>query len=102
MKIVNDIKESINKFSLAQLTSNDSGKTSASGTCGVLICTIGSLCFLYGAILKQSDLINQSVIMTTIGAGLLGYRKSKESKIQTTDDTTTNDTTEDSSETPTK
>lgn len=72
-----DLKEMINKFSFAQMTSNSDGKTSASGTMGVLICTIGSICFLYGSLIKDSDILLQSVVFTGIGAGLLGYRKSQ-------------------------
>lgn len=71
-----EAKEMINKFSFAQMTSNSDGKTSASGTMGVLICTVGSICFLYGSITKDSDILLQSVVFTGIGAGLLGYRKS--------------------------
>lgn len=78
-----DIKEMINRFSFAQMTSNSDGKTSASGTMGVLICTIGSICFLYGSLIKDSDILLQSVVFTGIGAGLLGYRKSQYPSKQT-------------------
>lgn len=72
----------INKFSFSQMTSNSDGKTSGSGTMGVLICTIGTLCFLLGAIdtafiTKTTDIMVQSIIFVGIGAALLGYRKSK-------------------------
>jgi hypothetical protein len=73
-----DLKEMINKFSFAQMTSNSNGKTSASGTMGVLICTIGSISFLYGSLIKDTDILLQSVVFTGIGAGLLGYRKSQD------------------------
>jgi hypothetical protein len=72
-----DLKEMMGKFSFAQMTSNSNGKTSASGTMGVLICTIGSICFLYGSMVKDNDILLQSVVFTGIGAGLLGYRKSQ-------------------------
>lgn len=72
-----DLKEMINRFSFAQMTSNSDGKTSASGTMGVLICTIGSISFLYGSIVKDNNILLQSVVFTGIGAGLLGYRKSQ-------------------------
>jgi len=68
----------INKFSFAQMTSNANGKTSMSGCMGGLICTASAIGFLWGAVSKQNDLINQSVAYAVIGAGLLGYRKSKE------------------------
>lgn len=69
----------INKFSFAQLTSNNDGKTSGSGTMGILICTVGSLCFLLGSIdkmffSKSSDILIQTVVFTGIGAALLGHR----------------------------
>ena len=74
------ILEQINKFSFAQMTSNESGKTSASGTMGVLICTVGTLCFLLGCvdklfISKDIDVITQSIMFVGIGVSLLGVRK---------------------------
>jgi len=68
----------INKFSFAQMTSNANGKTSMSGCMGGLLCTASAIGFLWGAVSKQNDLINQSVAYAVIGAGLLGYRKSRE------------------------
>lgn len=72
----------INKFSFSQMTSNTSGKTSGSGTMGLLICVVGSLCFLLGCIdklfiNKDADIVMQSIVFVGIGAALLGYRKSK-------------------------
>lgn len=74
-------KLDINKFSFAQLTSNSDGKTSGSGTMGVLICTIGCLTFLAGCVdkiffSKDVDILVQTIIFTGIGATLLGVRKS--------------------------
>lgn len=74
----------IDKFSFAQMTSNSNGKTSGSGTMGILICTVGTLCFLIGAIdttfiSKTTDVMMQSIIFVGIGTALLGYRKSKSS-----------------------
>lgn len=71
------------KFSFAQLTSNSNGKTSGSGTAGLYIVFIGGVCFLLGCIDKMFldksiDIITQSIVMVTIGAALLGYRKSKD------------------------
>jgi len=76
------IKEMMEKFSISQMTSNGSGKTSASGTMGCLICTAAAICFIWGSFTKQSELVNQSIAYTAIGAGLLGYRKSKEGKTE--------------------
>jgi hypothetical protein len=80
-KLISDIE----KFSFSQMTSNSNGKTSSSGTMGVLICTIGSFCFLLGTFDKMFfgkdvDILIQSIIFVGIGAALLGYRKSKDAK----------------------
>jgi hypothetical protein len=82
---IKQLKSAINKFSFAQMTSNSDGKTSGSGTMGVLICTVGAICFLMGCIDKMFigkdiDILNQAIIFTLIGAGLLGYRKSVKTK----------------------
>ena len=83
----------MNKFSFGQMTSNSDGKTSGSGTMGILICTVGSLCFLLGAIDKlfitgNIDVITQSIIFVGIGATLLGYRKSKDSGVKPVEEET--------------
>lgn len=86
----------INKFSFAQLTSNSDGKTSGSGTAGIYIVFIGGLCFLLGCIDKMFldnniDILTQSIIFVTIGATLLGYRKSKSSvDVRSTDESQDN------------
>lgn len=77
------IVAAIEKFSFAQMTSNSDGKTSGSGSMGILICTIGAVCFLLGCIDKMwishsIDIVSQSIIFVGIGAALLGYRKSKD------------------------
>jgi hypothetical protein len=70
-----------NKFSFAQMTSNSDGKTSASGSMGVACMMTGLLAFLVGAvdhfIHSNNDIMTQSMILVTLGAGLLGYRKSR-------------------------
>jgi hypothetical protein len=77
MKIQNlgDIK----KFSFGEMTSNDSGKTSGTSSAGLYIIFIGGICFFLGCIDKMFldksiDIINQSVMFTTIGAALLGVK----------------------------
>lgn len=69
----------IKKFSFGEMTSNDTGKTSATSTSGVYIIFIGGICFFLGCIDKMFldksiDIINQSVMFTTIGAALLGVK----------------------------
>lgn len=81
----------INKFSFGQLTSNSDGKTSGSGTAGLYIVAIGGLCFILGCIDKMFfgntiDIVTQSIVLVGIGAALLGYRKSKDSPIQVSDE----------------
>lgn len=75
------------KFSFAQLTSNSDGKTSGSGTAGLYVVFIGGICFLLGCIDKMFldksvDILTQSIIFVSIGATLLGYRKSRDSGIE--------------------
>lgn len=82
----------INKFSFAQMTSNSDGKTSGSGTLGVIAGLAAVLTFVYGVIdysfiSKNGDIMTQSIVVLTIGAGLLGYRKSKEASIITANNT---------------
>jgi hypothetical protein len=72
-----DIKESINRFSFGQMTSNSDGKTSASGTMGIFLCLVSGVSFTIGAISKNDSVLLNSVVLAGIGAGLLGYRKSK-------------------------
>ena len=78
---INEVKERMKKFSFIQMSSNSDGKTSASGTMGVVICSVASLCFLLGAFTKQDSLLVQCTVFGGLGAGLLGYRKYKEGPI---------------------
>jgi len=69
----------IQKFSFGEMTSNNNGKTSSTSTSGVYIIFIGGLCFILGCIDKvffnhSIDVINQSIMFTTIGATLLGVK----------------------------
>lgn len=73
----------ISKFSWAEMTSNESGKTSASGTIGVIISLVGALGFLLGIVDKMFlgksiEVLDQSIFVIGIGVGLLGYRKGKD------------------------
>jgi hypothetical protein len=84
------LRANMEKFSLAQLTSNSDGKTSGSGTAGLYIVFIGGICFFLGCIDKMFinesvDVLTQSIIFITIGVTLLGYRKSKDSGIENLD-----------------
>jgi hypothetical protein len=72
----------INKFSLSEMTSNSDGKTSGSGTVGVIISLIGGISFLLGTFYMvffsgTADILTQSIIVIGMGVGLLGYRKGK-------------------------
>jgi len=81
--MIQKMLDQVNKFSFAQMTSNASGKTSASGTMGVYIITFSVIAFIFGCIDKAcmshtTDIMMYSSANIVIGAGLLGYRKSKE------------------------
>lgn len=73
-----------NKFSFAQATSNKDGKTSGTGTLGLIGGLIALLCFLIGAIFYavKGDIMLCTVsgALFTTCATLLGWRKHKESK----------------------
>ncbi len=78
----------ISKFSWAELFSNDSGKTSGTAFCGIIISMVGTLCFFLGCIDKMwfsnsIDIITQSIVLVGIGATLLGVRKVVDSKKST-------------------
>ena len=73
------------EFSFSELTSNSSGKTSASGTMGVLICVVGCLTFLIGVFAmiffaSSVEILTQSIMLIYAGAALLGYRKMKDAE----------------------
>lgn len=74
----------IEKFSFGQLTSNKDGKTSASGTMGIVVTTLSTLAFLFGCWsfhkLSKPDVMMYASANILVGAGLLGYRKFKEAK----------------------
>ena len=90
----------VSKFSFQEIFSNDNGKSSGSGFAGVVICTIGAICFLMGVVDKMflshtPDVMNSTIGFVTLGAGLLGVRKFMNNKNPTADvvDTTVVDTT---------
>ena len=82
------MKCDINKFVWQQLLSNSDGKTSASGTAGILCVLVGLAGFLFGVEEMwrhgNADTMTQSIIVVSIGAGLLGYRKSHDGNLSKT------------------
>jgi len=77
----------IQKWSFAEMTSNEDGKTSSSGTMGVFTIFIGSIGFLFSLFMAAfyngtPDYVYISVMVISIGAGLLGYRKSVSKEIK--------------------
>ena len=79
-------KANLDRFSFAQMTSNSDGKTSGSGSMGVFTIAVGLLTFLMGATNViffdgTGMIMTQSIVIITIGTGLLGYRKSKDGKV---------------------
>lgn len=67
--------EKLFKFSWAQAFSDQNGKTSLLSIAGGYVTLIGGIGFLWGAFIKDPNLVTQSVIMTTIGTGILMGRK---------------------------
>lgn len=70
----------IHKWSYAEMTSNEDGKTSASGTMGSFTILIGLIGFLFSLAMAAffngtAEYVYISVMVISIGAGLLGYRK---------------------------
>ena len=69
------MKPQVNKFSFAEMFSNKDGKTSGSGTMGILVITISIFCFAYGCIIKDYNIINQCVFLIGLAFAALGVRK---------------------------
>ena len=74
------------KFSFGQMTSNDTGKTSATATAGVFCFIIGLPGFLFGIIdysfiSKTQEIMSQTLLLLTLGSGLLSWNKHKEGSI---------------------
>lgn len=68
------------KFCLAEIFSDQNGKSSGTSFVGIIICLVGSLCFLLGCIdkmwiSKSIDVITQSITFVLIGASLMGLKK---------------------------
>lgn len=88
MNTIKEHKEALfsrlKSFSLAEMTSNGNGKTSGSGTMGVIVVLVGCLGFIIGVLdftiskVPKSEIMMYATGIVTIGAGLLGYRKSKD------------------------
>ena len=79
------MKLDIHKFSWSEMVSNSDGKTSGTAFAGLVICMVGTLCFLLGCLDKMFisssiDIISQSIVFTGIGSGLIGLRKYVDSK----------------------
>lgn len=74
-------------FSISELFSNSSGKTSGSGVAGFLTVLVGLLCFISGVVYiylscwhaceptQGSHILTQSIALIGIGSALLGVRK---------------------------
>jgi hypothetical protein len=62
-------------FSWAQAFSDSNGKSTVMPIAGAYVTFIGGAGFVYGGIIKDANLLSQSIIMTTIGASILIGRK---------------------------
>ena len=72
---MNEKLQQLFKFSWAQAFSEDTGKSTVLPIAGSLIIFSGNLGFLLGATSKDSNVLSNSVLMTSIGAALLMGRK---------------------------
>jgi hypothetical protein len=85
-------KFELKKFSIVEMTSNNSGKTSALSTLGSFLCFIAGICFLIGSVAvliskDSGDVLVQSLALAGIGASMLGYKKSQEKHYKEEDST---------------
>jgi hypothetical protein len=68
-----------NKFSITEIFSDETGKTSASAFAGILIIAVSCIGFLIGIFelfkSNTTELISQSSTFAMMGVGLLGLRK---------------------------
>jgi sulfite exporter TauE/SafE len=65
----------MNRFSIKELFSDNSGKTSASSFVGVIVTLVGTSIFAYCSIIKNLELVSQAVMVIGLGAALLGVNK---------------------------
>ncbi len=77
---VQDLKDNMSTFSIQQMLSNTDGKTSRTGTIGVYLCLVGSVCFIFGCVDKAwlsgtTDIMMYSTGVITLGSGLLTANK---------------------------
>lgn len=68
------------KFSWAQALSDHCGKSSILLTAGWYMIFTGGLVLMWGAICKDANIMMSGIAWGTIGAGLLGYKKSVDGK----------------------
>lgn len=79
----------MNTFSVAQMTSNSDGKTSASGSAGSICVFSGVLFFAVGVVdymfvTKTAEIMSQSLMLIGAGSALLGLRKYQEGSLAKT------------------
>lgn len=71
-------------FSFAGMVANDDGKTSATKIGGLFIIFIGGLCFAAGCVAlfigKDTNIVTESTVFTSVGASLLGIKNWVKSK----------------------
>lgn len=87
------MKMNPDKFSIAQMTSNSNGKTSGSGTGGLYLVFLGGVVGALAAVAglffpaqmgqtnEVANVLLWSSATLTLGAGLLGYRKSQDKNV---------------------
>jgi hypothetical protein len=85
----NQSKLSVKEFSLVEALNNSNGKSSISALVGFACCIVGCLGFITGTVCvviskeNSSDLLLNSIAMTTLGTGMLVTKKIKSNPTET-------------------
>lgn len=77
MNIITRIKSlgDMKKFCWREMLSDNTGKTSASSTMGVLVTVVSTLIFAFASITKNMILVEHATTVIMTGAALLGVNK---------------------------
>ena len=89
LKMVGDLK----KISITEMLSTDNGKSSMTLFISGFLGLIGGMAFAYGVVIRNAEIINNSVIITGFSASLLGAHSIVNRSVNNTDTTTTVDQT---------
>lgn len=71
----------ISKFSVAELFSNNSGKTSATAFMGIFFGIVSGVAFIFGCFIKDPLIINSSTTVIMLSSGLILGKKIVDGKM---------------------